>query len=70
MKVHFFSGSYLKSWPNWTGVIPQTGDTVLLHSGDHNEQEGKYKVVNRVISGTEPDSVIIHLEWIDKEDVQ
>ena len=67
MVIHFFSGSYLKSWPNWTGVIPQIGDTVKLHFGDFNEESERYKVVDRLISGTEPDSVVIHLEWIDKK---
>lgn len=68
MTIHFFSGTYLKSWPNWTGVIPQIGDTVLLHFGDNNENEVKYKVVGRTISGIDHDDIGIHLEWIDKEE--
>ena len=67
MVIHFFSGPYLKSWPNWIGVIPQIGDTVILHFGDFNEESERYKVVDRLISGTDPDSVVIHLEWIDKK---
>lgn len=67
MTIHFYSGSYIKSWPNWSGVIPQIGDTVLLHFCDNNEEEMRYYVVGRVISGTSPDSIVIHLEWLDKE---
>lgn len=67
MTIHFFSGTYLKSWPNWSGVIPQIGDTVILHFGDYNEEKERYKVVDRIISGTDSDSVVIHLEWIDKK---
>ncbi len=67
MTVHFFIGTYLKSWPNWSGVIPQIGDTVILHFGDYNEENERYKVVDRIISGTDSDSVVIHLEWIDKK---
>ena len=26
---------YLKSWPNWSGEIPQIGDVVILHFGDN-----------------------------------
>lgn len=67
MTIHFFSGTYLKSWPNWSGTIPQIGDTVILHFGDYNEEKERYKVVDRIISGTDSDSVVLHLEWIDKK---
>ena len=67
MTVHFFSGTYIKSWPNWSGVIPQIGDTVILHSGDYDEKKKRYKVVDRIISGIDSDSIVIHLEWIDKK---
>lgn len=67
MTLTFYSGIYLKQWPNWTGVIPQIGDTVLLHRGDNNEEEYVYHVVGRTISGTDPDSIRIDLEWIDND---
>lgn len=47
----------LKYWPNWTGVVPQVGDMVLLHFGDYNEECVPCKVVQRYIDGTNPDVV-------------
>ena len=55
-------GDYIKQWPNWSGVVPMVGDEVLLHFGDYNEEESRYKVKTRVISGTEPDKVILYIE--------
>lgn len=52
---------YIKQWPNWTGVIPAVGDTVLLHYGDDNEQEECYRVEEREISGTKPDKVTLYI---------
>lgn len=66
MTIEFRSGHYLKQWPNWSGEIPQKGDVVLLHFGDNNEIEERYIVQRRVISGTNPDKVIVEVEWIDK----
>ena len=62
--VFFGSAGYMKQWPNWTGVIPQVGDTVALHYGDNNEGEVRYKVVERLISGTEPDKVNLKIELL------
>ena len=56
---------YIKQWPNWTGVVPQIGDTIALHFGDYNEEERIYKVTDRLISGTTPDKVYITLEHIE-----
>ena len=66
MTINFYSGIFLKTWPNWSGEIPQIGDTVWLHFGDNNEEEEKYNVVGRTIDGTKPDTIRIDLEWIDK----
>jgi len=66
-RINFYSGGYIKAWPNWTGPIPQKGDIVLLHFGDNNEREERYVVDHRVIDGTRPDKISIVLEWIDKE---
>jgi hypothetical protein len=46
-----------KEWPNWSGVVPQVGDTVLLHFGDNNEECYMFKVTHRFIDGTKPDVV-------------
>lgn len=53
---------YIKQWPNWTGVIPVKGDTVILHFGDNNENIEYHEVIDRIISGTEPDKIIIYTE--------
>ena len=63
-QVHFRkagSGDYIKDWPNWTGVVPAFPDLVVLHYGDDNEDEKRYRVEGREISGTEPDDVTIYL---------
>ena len=61
MTIEFIIGHRLKQWPNWSGEIPQRGDDVLLHFGDYNEDERKYTVEKRIISGTEPDKVILEV---------
>lgn len=66
MTIAFYSGIFIKTWPNWSGEIPQIGDTVLLHFGDNNEDEEKYNVVGRTLDGTKPDMIRVDLEWIDK----
>lgn len=66
MTLEFFSGHRIKQWPNWSGEIPQKGDTVILHFGDYNEEEQWYVVSKRIIDGTRPDKVLIELEWIDR----
>lgn len=63
-QVHFRkagSGDYIKDWPMWTGVVPAFPDLVVLHYGDDNEEEKRYRVEGREISGTEPDDVTIYL---------
>ena len=63
-QIHFKkagSGDYIKDWPNWTGVVPAFPDLVVLHYGDDNEEEKRYRVEGREISGTEPDDVTIYL---------
>lgn len=55
---------YLKSWPNWSGEIPQKGDIVVLHFGDNNEIELCYIVDCRVIDGTKADTVRINVTRI------
>ena len=64
MTIEFITtyGDYIKQWPNWSGVVPMIGDEILLHFGDNNEREVRYKVRNRVISGTEPDKVVLYIE--------
>lgn len=56
---------YLKSWPNWSGEIPQIGDVVILHWGDYNEKEDCYRVDYRVIDGTKADTVRINVTRIE-----
>ena len=58
------NGNYIKQWPNWSGEIPQKGDTVVLHFGDENEESEEYDVLYRKISGTEPDKVVVILELL------
>lgn len=58
------NGNYIKQWPNWSGEIPQRGDTVVLHFGDENEERKEYDVLYRKISGTEPDKVVVIMELL------
>ena len=71
-QLHFYSLNkekgrykYLKSWPNWSGEIPQAGDIVVLHFGDNNEQELCYIVDRRVIDGTKANTVRINVTLIE-----
>ena len=54
-----------KDWPNWSGVVPNVGDTVLLHFGDDNEECVPCKVVQRYIDGTKPYVVTCLIEGIE-----
>ena len=56
---------YLKSWPNWSGEIPQKDDIVVFHFGDNNEQELCYIVDRRVIDGTKANTVRINVTLIE-----
>lgn len=58
-------GNYIKQWPNWSGEIPQKGDTVILHFGDNNEEASESDVLYRKISGTEPDKIIVMLDYYE-----
>ena len=53
-----------KDWPNWSGVVPQIGDTVLLHFGDYNEECVPCQVVQRYIDGTNPNVVTCLIEGL------
>jgi hypothetical protein len=56
-QLHFYAlgecgdKKYLRDWVNWDGEVPMIGDCVLIHFGDDNEKEYKYRVVGRVIDG-------------------
>lgn len=56
-QLHFYElggcgeKKYLRDWVNWDGEVPMIGDSVLIHFGDDNEKEYKYRVVGRVIDG-------------------
>lgn len=58
-------GNYIKQWPNWSGEIPQKEDTVVLHFGDNNEELVGTHVLYRIISGTEPDRIIVILDYYE-----
>lgn len=53
---------YIKQWPNWTGVIPNQGDTVVIHFGDYAEESYSYEVEERIIDGTKPDKVVLIID--------
>lgn len=61
MTIEFIDekGKFIKQWPNWSGVVPQRDDHVLLHFGDYNEKQVEYYVSYRGITGTDPDKVIL-----------
>lgn len=56
-QLHFYAlgecgeKKYLRDWVNWGGEVPMIGDCVLIHFGDDNEEEYKYRVIGRVIDG-------------------
>lgn len=64
-QLHFYvlgecnKREYLRDWVNWTGEVPNRGDIVLIHFGDNNEEEYKYRVVCRIIDGRKPNDVDI-----------
>lgn len=64
-QLHFYvlgecnKREYLKDWVNWTGEVPNRGDIVLIHFGDNNEKEYKYRVVYRVIDGCRHEDIDI-----------
>ena len=69
--LHFYElkldeKKYIRAWGNWTGEVPDKGDVVLIHFGDYNEEEGIYRVVNRVFNGLRPDYIDIIVEEIEK----
>ena len=58
------SGRFIKQWPNVEYVkhgIPQNGDTVILHWGDHNEEAERFTVVKREFDGTFLDKVVVYV---------
>lgn len=59
-----YNGEPYKEWPNWTGEIPQKGDTVFLHFGDYNEEEVACDVKHRQIDGRYPDTIKVIIEPI------
>lgn len=69
-QLHFYvlgecgEKKYLRDWVNWTGEVPQRGDIVLIHFGDNNEEEYKYRVVGRIIDGRKPDDVDVVVSLI------
>lgn len=69
-QLHFYAlgecseKKYLRDWVNWTGEVPMIGDIVLIHFGDNNEKEYKYRVVCRVIDGRYPASIDIIVSLI------
>jgi len=69
-QLHFYvlgecgEKKYLRDWVNWTGEVPQRGDIVLIHFGDNNEEEYKYRVVGRIIDGRKSDDVDIVVSLI------
>ena len=48
-------------WHNWTGLVPAKDDIVVLHFGDYNEEEESFIVKRRVISGTDPNKVVVYV---------
>ena len=45
--------------------MPASGDVVVLHYGDNNEEERPYLVRHRVIDGTKSDIVKIYIEKVN-----
>ena len=53
-------GRFIKQWPNAEDfIIPQKGDTVVIHWGDYHEDKEVYKVVDRIINGTESNKLYL-----------
>ena len=70
-QLHFYAlgecnkREYLRDWVNWTGEVPNRGDIVLIHFGDNNEKEYKYRVIGRIIDGRKPNDVDIVVSLIE-----
>lgn len=64
-QLHFYAlgecgeKKYLRDWVNWSGEVPNRGDIVLIHFGDNNEKEYKYRVVGRVFDGRKSNDIYI-----------
>ena len=54
-------------WHNWTGLVPEKDDIVALHFGDDNEEEERCVVYRRVISGTDPDRVVVYVMMLSEQ---
>ena len=67
-QIDFYTrdGVFVKSWPNWTGVVPAKEDVVALHWGDNNEEDQYYIVCLRLIDGTRPDYIKIYIKELFK----
>lgn len=71
-QLHFYAlvecneRKYLKDWVNWSGEVPNRGDIVLIHFGDDNEKEYKYRVVGRIIDGRKPNDVDVFVSMVKK----
>ena len=69
-QLHFYvlgecgEKKYLRDWVNWDGEVPQMGDALLIHFGDDNEEEHKYRVVGRVIDGRKSKDIDIIVRLI------
>jgi len=62
------NGHYTKTWHNWDDrMIPQAGDTLILHFGDYNEDARQAKVVARVFDGTRPDMVYLTTDYENED---
>lgn len=62
--INDMNGNYSGVWHNWDGrVVPQIGDTLIIHFGDNNEEAQSCKVVGRVLDGTRPDMVYLTTDY-------
>lgn len=62
--INDFNGHYTETWRNWDGrMIPQTGDTLIIHFGDNNERSHQVKVIARVFDETRPDMVYLTTDY-------
>jgi hypothetical protein len=62
--INDYKGHYTKTWLNWDDrMIPQAGDTLILHFGDNNEVARQAKVIARVFDGTRPDMVYLTTDY-------
>lgn len=69
-QLHFYAleecneKKYLRDWVNWDGEVPNMNDIVLIHFGDDNEEEYKYRVVCRVFDGRKSGDIDIIVRLI------